>query len=84
MATITYTFNHRCGGGGHTALDVSFNAGPSQQFIFMTDDVRAPLSELSDDDIERSLKLILRIHLAGKTRAQIATEFQAGPVTVTI
>lgn len=85
MATISYTFNgHRCGGGGHTFLNVSINGGTSREVMFITDEVRAPLSELSVDDVDKIITLILRAHLAGKTRAQIVSEFQAGPVTVTI
>jgi hypothetical protein len=42
------------------------------------------LSNLTQDQRETLALLILKVHLAGKTRAQIASEFQAGPVVVTI
>jgi hypothetical protein len=84
MATISYTFISRCAGGGHTTLDVSVNSGAANRAVYETDDVRAPLSLLTDDERKALALLILKIHFAGMTRAQVATEFQAGPVVVTI
>jgi hypothetical protein len=87
VATITYANPARCSGGGHTALDVTFNGGASRRVVYATDEVRAPLSELTLDERETLALLILKVHLAGKTRAQIITEFQAagaGGVVVTI
>lgn len=84
MATLAYTFVSRCAGGGHTTLGVSFNGGDAQQVVYPTDEIRAPLSALTDDERSTLALLILKVHLAGKTRAQIVTEFQAGPVAVTI
>ena len=83
MATITYTFVSRCSGGGHTLFDISVNGGATQSVVFATDELRAPLSELTQDQREKLQELILRVHMAGKTRAQIVTEL-ASPVTVTI
>lgn len=83
MATVTYTFVSRCAGGGHTQLDVSFNGGANQRVSYETDDLRAPLSNLTQDEREQLSLLVLKVHLAGKTRAQIVTEF-GSPVTVTI
>lgn len=83
MATLTYTFISICAGGDHLALDVSLNAGASKRLVTTVDDVRAPLSELSADEQIEFVTKTLRVHLAGKTRAQIVTEFQS-PVTVTI
>lgn len=83
MATITYTFVDRCSGGGHTRLDVSVNGGAAQRIVYETDDIRAPLSNLTQDQQDMLKLLILKAHMVGKTRAQIVTEL-ASPVTVTI
>lgn len=84
MATISYTFVDRCAGGGHTRLDISVNGGAANRVVYTTDEIRAALSTLTADEREQFALLILKVHMAGKTRAQIVTEFQAGPVTVTI
>lgn len=83
MADITYTLVSRCAGGGHTTLDISLNGGAANRVVYTTDEVRAPLSALTADERERLALLILKVHMAGKTRAQIVTEF-GSPVTVTI
>lgn len=83
MATITYTFVDRCAGGGHTRLDVSINGGTAQRIVYDTDDIRAPLSNLTQEQQDILKLLILKVHMAGKTRAQIVTEL-ANPVTVTV
>ncbi len=84
MATVAYTFVSRCAGGGHTTLAVSFNGGAAQNVVYTTDEIALPLSALTQDEREKLALLILKVHMAGKTRAQMVTEFQAGPVTVTI
>jgi hypothetical protein len=84
VATVVYTFVDRCAGGGHTRLDVSINGGPAQRIVYTTDEIREPLSNLTADQQNTLKLLILKVHMAGKTRAQIVSEFQAGPVTVTI
>ena len=84
MATVSYTFVDRCAGGGHTRLDVSFNGGAAKRTVYTTDEVRASLSELTNEDRETLALLILKVHMAGKTRQQIVTEFNQGPVTVTV
>lgn len=83
MATITYNLVDRCAGGGHTRFDVSVNGGATQRIVYDTDDIRAPLSNLTQDQQDTLKLLILKAHMAGKTRAQIVTEL-ASPVTVTI
>jgi len=83
MATITYTFVDRCTGGGHTQFDISVNGGASQRIVYDTDDVRSPLSNLTQDQQDMLKLLILKVHMAGKTRAQIISEL-TNPVTVTI
>lgn len=83
MATISYTFVDRCSGGGHVRLDVSFNGGAAQRIVYTTDEIRSSLASLTQDEREALALLILKVHMAGKTRAQIVTEF-GSPVTVTI
>ena len=84
MATVSYTFVDRCAGGGHTRLDVSLNGGAAKRTVYTTDEVRASLSELTNEDRETLALLILKVHMAGKTRQQIITEFNQGLVTVTV
>lgn len=83
MATITYALVDRCAGGGHTRLDISVNGAAAQRIVYETDAIRQPLSSLSQDHQDLLKLLILKAHMAGKTRAQIVTEL-ASPVTVTI
>lgn len=84
MATIAYTFVSRCAGGGHTMFDISVNGGAAQRIVYPTDDVLAPLSAMSPEDQATAKLAVLKFHMTGKTRAQVVTELQAGPVTVTI
>jgi hypothetical protein len=84
VPTITYSNPTRCSGGGHTALDVTLNGGATKRIVYTTDEVRAPLSELTAEERETLALLILKVHVAGKTRNQIITEFNGGPVVVTI
>lgn len=84
MATISYTFVDRCAGGGHTRLDVSLNGASAQRIVYTTDEINLPLSTLTQDQRELLALLILKVHMMGKTRAQMVTEFGAGAVTVTI
>lgn len=84
MPTISYTFVDRCAGGGHTRLDVSFNGAPARRVIYTTEEVRAPLNQLTADEREQIALLVLKVHMAGQTRGEIVTELQSGPVTVTI
>lgn len=83
MATISYTFVSRCPGGCHVTLDVSFNGGQARRITYDIDTLRVSLSELTIDEREALALLNLRIHIAGKTRPQIATEF-GSPVVITI
>lgn len=83
MATITYTAVSRCGSGGHTVLDIAYNAAAPQRVTYATDEILKPLSALTQDERETLALLILKVHMAGRTRAQIVAEF-ANPVVVTI
>ena len=84
MATLAYSFVERCEGGGHTTFDVSLNGGAAQRIVYETDDIRAALNTLTQADRERLALLVLKLHFAGRTRQQIITELNSGPVTVTI
>lgn len=84
MATVSYTFVSRCAGGCHTVLDVAVNGGATQRIVFDADVIREPLSTLTQDEQDQLKLLILKVHMAGKTRAQIVNEFQAGGGTVTV
>jgi hypothetical protein len=83
MATITYTFVRRCDGGAHTVFDITINGINPQRVVYDNDALGEPLSQMPPDARTALQMGILRIHMAGKTRAQIQTEL-ANPVTVTI
>jgi ABC-type transporter Mla maintaining outer membrane lipid asymmetry ATPase subunit MlaF len=83
MATLGYQFVSNCAGGGHTTIAVSFNGGASQNIVYSTENVRAPLSELTQEEREAAALVILKLHCAGMTRAQMKAALQAG-VTVTL
>lgn len=83
MATVTYTFVSRCNGGGHTVFDISFNGGANRRTVYASDEIRAPLNQLTQDEIDAAFLIVAKVHFGGKTRAQIVTEL-GSPVTVTI
>lgn len=83
MAALGYQFVENCAGGGHTTIAVSFNGGAAKNVVYTTDELRQPLSALTTDERETLALLVLKLHFAGKTRAQAKTELQSG-VTVTL
>lgn len=83
MATVSYTFSHACAGGGHVELDISLNGGAARRTTYTTDEIRTPLSALTIEERENLALLILKVRLAGLTRAQARAAVEAG-VTVTI
>lgn len=83
MATVTITNPITCAGGGHLHVEASLNGGAAQGYAFDTDEMRAPLSELTEEERAAFVKVLLKIRLAGLTRAQARTVLLAG-VTVTI
>lgn len=83
MADLTYQFVSVCAGGGHVTLDVTLNGGATKRVVYTTDEVRAPLNQLSAEDREALALNILKVHFAGVSRTQMRTDLQAG-VTVTI
>jgi len=84
MATVAYTFVSRCSGGCHNVFDISVNGGADQRITYNIDEIREPLSALTPQQISELKLMVLKVHMSGKTRAQIVTELQSGPVTVTI
>jgi hypothetical protein len=82
-ASLTYTFKRRCAGGGHFAVDVAFNGTLLGEYVYSTDEARAALSELTQNEREAAALLILKLRLQGLTRNQIVTLFN-NPVTVSI
>ena len=84
MPTLPYSNPAICAGGGHVSVDVALNGTQVLSPVYEVDDVRAPLADLTTDERETLALLILKLHFAGKTRAQMKTELQAGPVTVTL
>lgn len=64
-------------------MDVSVNGGPARPKSFDIDEVRKPLAELTSEQIDEIIALLLRVHTAGRTRAQLVTEFQ-NPVVITV
>jgi hypothetical protein len=84
MATLSYTFVSRCNGGGHFHVDVALNGGAAQRVTYSTDEVRASLGQLTDDERQAAALIILKLHFAGMTRNQMVAAFQSGPVEVTI
>jgi hypothetical protein len=83
MATITYTRISTCTGGEHVTMDVQLNAGTAKRTTYEIDELRQSLASIPTDTIEKFAEMVLRVHVAGKTRAQLVTEF-ASPVVITI
>jgi hypothetical protein len=83
VATVAYSWGGVCAGGGHVTLNVSLNGGQARQVVYTTDDVRAPLGALTQEERETLALLILKLHFAGMTRAAMRAELEAG-VTVTV
>lgn len=83
MATATYTFVRRCTGGDHVTMDVQLGGGAIESITFDIDEVRKALSLMPQEEVMAAKLLLFRIHVSGKTRAQLVTEF-ASPVTITI
>jgi hypothetical protein len=82
-ASLTYTFRRRCSGGGHFVLGVEFNGVGLGDYVYTTDEVRAPLANLTQEEREAAALAILKLRLQGLTRNQIVTLF-GSPVTVTV
>ena len=83
MATLAYSLDQVCAGGGHAHVDVSLNGNATQHFVYTVDDLRAPLSALTQDEREFAALVIAKLHLAGMTRVQARNALNAG-FTVTI
>jgi hypothetical protein len=85
MATINYQLVGVCTGGGHAAVDVTLNGGATRRVVYTSDEIRAPLNQLTADEREALALLILKVHFAGMTRVQMRNALEApGGVTVTV
>lgn len=82
--SVSYEFVRRCAGGAHTTFNVTFGGGVSQEITYDTDQLSAPLSDMTSDEKQKLTEYLLRTHFAGTTRQQKIDELNAGPVTVTI
>lgn len=83
MATLTFAYVNDCAGGGHVNFTVRLNAGAVQSFHITMDEFLAPLSQLTQEERDLLAQTLLKIRMAGKTRAQAKADLQAG-FTVTI
>lgn len=73
-----FAFDGVCSGGDHVTLDISFNGGQPRSVVYTVDQIREPLSALSDDEKEAIALVLLKLHFAGKTRAEAQAEL-SGP-----
>ncbi len=84
-STINYQFVSVCAGGAHVTLDISLKGAAAKRIVYLTDEVRAPLSALTADEQAQLALLILKVHMAGATRSEIQSALtSSGGVTVTI
>lgn len=77
MATsIVFAFDKACAGGGHVDVQTAFNGGQPRFFRDM--DLEMLRSSLSQDEREMFIQMCIRVHLAGRTRAQSRAALEAG------
>lgn len=82
--SVTYQFVDRCQGGGHMRFDITVNNGITRRMVFTTDEIRTALTTMTEDERTHFLAVLMRIHMADKTRAEIDAELASGPFMVTI
>lgn len=80
MATVTIRSESFCAGGGHATLSLAVNGSPRGQWTLLAEDV---LDDITDEEVEAFLKLLIRAHKVGRTKAQVRADLQAG-ITVTV
>jgi hypothetical protein len=80
MATILLKLEHVCAGGGHATISVALNGTPKGEWELWADDV---LADVTDEEIEALMKLLIRAHKVGRTKAEVRTDLQAG-LTITV
>ena len=78
MATISFILDTACAGGGHAHVDMSLNGGAAQHISVTMDDLRQPLSDMTDEQRETVAVFLMRLKLTGLTRAQVRTALQNG------
>lgn len=85
--TATYTLVDICDGGCHIVFDVTIGANTTRIRIDV-DELRAALPAAGTEEREKIITDVLRVHIAGRTRAQLVTEFgtklSPNPVVITV
>ena len=84
MATLQIDLVSICAGGAHVQVTAAVNGGAARPIAIDADQIRAPLNTLTAEQQSALLTGILQIHMMGKTRAQMRTEMESGPVVITI
>ena len=77
---ISIILKSACASGGHVSLGVTVDGGAEKVFSLETDTIR---ENIRPDDRERMLVDIVRLSIAGLTRAQARSKLQTG-FTVTL
>lgn len=75
MATVAIALISSCAGQGHVHLNVSINGGAVQAYRLHIDEMMIPLTT---EEREIILRGLLKLHAAGKTKAQMRTSVIAG------
>ena len=73
--TIIVGLDGACSGGGHAQISASVEGGATAHFVYGTDEL---LASITAEEVQDALRVLLRWHFRGKTRAQAGTELQAG------
>ena len=80
MATLTVSNVTLCAGGGHVHADVRLNQGQARSVAWDADDLRASPSA---QDVLDAVKVVVKAHLMGMTRAQARAALEAG-ITISV
>ena len=77
MTNVTLSLSSACAGGDHITLSVAIPGvwSGSSGVLDMENDLLSPLTQ---DDIQAAIKVLLRVHAIGKSRAQLRSDLQAG------
>lgn len=78
MPTITTSLDRVCPSGGHVHLKVSIDGGAQVPVTFNADDLRRPMSEVTQEERDAFVAMALRLHFIGRTRNQMRTELTNG------
>lgn len=75
MATVNIILENVCSGGQHANLGVTVNGGEKRIVPLIVDELR---SSMSTEEIDATLKGLLKLHSIGKTAAQFKASVLAG------